>query len=158
MDWVHLHLALNHVPVVGTPFLLALLLWGWFRGSAEIVRLSLGWTLLFSAVSIALKFTGDFAVEAAGPRLDTVRGLVHAHEQSADQAATAIFLNGIAAGVALFTGRRGQPVARWALALSAALGLASCVLLARTANLGGKVSHPSLRATAALPAMPSAAA
>ena len=29
MDWTHLHLALNHVPVLGTPFLLGLLLWSW---------------------------------------------------------------------------------------------------------------------------------
>ena len=107
MDWTHLHLALNHVPVVGTPFLLLLLAWGWWRGSAEVTRLALWWFVGLAVLSIALKFTGDFAGEQAGPKLDPVRAFVERHEQSADQATTAVFLLGLSAALATFLGRRG---------------------------------------------------
>ena len=41
MDWTHLHLALNHVPVLGTPFLIGLLLWSWARGQLVTQRFCL---------------------------------------------------------------------------------------------------------------------
>ena len=63
MSWTHLHLALNHIPVLGAPFLLLLLAWGCLRKSRELIRTSLWWFIGFAAVSIALKFTGDFAAE-----------------------------------------------------------------------------------------------
>lgn len=51
MDWTHLHLALNHVPVLGTPFLLGFVLWSWWRGQAVTLRFCL-W--LFVALAAAL--------------------------------------------------------------------------------------------------------
>jgi uncharacterized membrane protein len=145
VDWTHLHLALNHVPVIGTPFLLLLLLWGWARRSAEITRLALLWLVPFAALSIALKFTGDFAAEESAGRLKPLREFVERHEQAADQATTGMFLLGLAAALALGLGRRGRSVPSWSLALVAALGLATALLLARTANLGGQIGHPQLR-------------
>lgn len=145
VDWPHLHLALNHVPVIGTPFLLLLLGWGWARRSAEITRLALLWLVPFAALSIALKFTGDFAAEESAGRLEPVREFVERHEQAADQATAGVFLLGLAAAQALWRGRRGRPVPSWSLALVAVLGLATGLLLARTANLGGQIGHPELR-------------
>ena len=149
MSWTHLHLALNHVPVIGTPFLLLLLAWGWARGSDEIKRLALGWLVPFAVLSIALKFTGDFAAEESAGRLDPLREYVERHEQAADQATTGVFLLGLAAALALWLGRRGRPIPAWSLTLVAVLGLATALLLARTANLGGQIAHPHLRPWAA---------
>ena len=49
MDWTHLHLALNHVPVVGPPFLLIFLLWSWARREMRTLRFC-----LFLLVTLAL--------------------------------------------------------------------------------------------------------
>lgn len=145
MDWTHLHLALNHVPVIGTPFLLLLLVWGWARRSAEITRLALLWLVPFAVLSIALKFTGDFAAQESAGRLEPLRDFVERHEQAADQATTGVFLLGVAAGVALFLGRRGRRVPPWSLAAVLGIGLVTAGLLGRTANLGGQIGHPLLR-------------
>ena len=51
MDWVHLHLALNHVPVLGTVFVGLLLGAALFRKSDELKRVSLvGFVALAPAV------------------------------------------------------------------------------------------------------------
>ena len=42
MNAAHLHLMVNHLPVVGTPVILALLLWGLVRRSRDIQRAALG--------------------------------------------------------------------------------------------------------------------
>lgn len=151
MDWVHLHLALNHLPVLGTPFLLGLLLWSWARRQAVTLRFSLWLFVVLAAASIAIKFTGDFAAEKieASPGFD--KALIERHEQSADQATTGVFFMGIAAAVALFLSRGGRAVPKWSLGLLAVLALATFALMARTANLGGHIRHPEIR-PASLPA------
>lgn len=147
MDWVKIHLAVNHIAVIGLPFLLILLGYGLIRKIGLITRLSIAWIAIFSVVAIALKFTGDFAAESAGGKFDPVRATVNRHEQAADQATTAVFVLGLAAALACFLGRKSRPIPPWCLVLVVISGLFASILLARTANLGGQISHPELRAS-----------
>ena len=145
MDWVQIHLALNHLSVMGVPFLLLLFGWGWVRRDAALTRLALWWIAVFSGIAIALKFTGDFAAEQAQPRLEATWSFVKAHEKAADQATAAVFLLGIAAAALLYFGRTRGKVPPWGYTALFLLALAACLLLARTAHLGGEISHPELR-------------
>ena len=145
MDWTHLHLALNHIPVLGAPFLLGLLLWSWARRQAVTLRFCLWLFAGLAAVSIAIKFTGDFSAEKIGAMPGFDKALVERHEESADQATTGVFFMGVAATVALFLSRRGKPMHAWSLGLLAGLALATFALMARTANLGGHIRHPEIR-------------
>ncbi len=145
MDWTHLHLALNHVPVLGTPFLIVLLLWSWARGQLVTQRFCLWLFVVLAAASVAIKFTGDFAAEKVGAQPGFDKVLIEQHEQAADQATTGVFFMGIAAVVALFVSRRGRPAPKWSLALLALLALVTFVLMARTANFGGHIRHPEIR-------------
>lgn len=145
MDWTHLHLALNHVPVVGLPLMILLLAVGWLRGRQEVVRTTLWAVALLSAAAIAIKFTGDFAAEESANRLAPAKEFVTQHEESADQATTGVFLLALAAALALFMGRGARPVRGWSVALVLVLGVATCLLYARTANNGGKIGHTELR-------------
>lgn len=148
MNWVHLHLALNHVPVLGVVFCGALLVVGLLRRSDELQRVSLWALALLAAASIAIKFTGDFAAEtlAAKPGVAALdKELLNAHEQSADQATTGVFLLGLAAAAGLFAARGGRPVPRWALLTTLFLALVTFLLMARTANVGGQLRHPEIR-------------
>jgi hypothetical protein len=148
MDWTHLHLALNHVPVLGTPFLLGLLLWSWARQQSITLRFCVWLFIGMAAASIAIKFTGDFAAEkhVAMPGFD--KALVGRHEESADQATTGVFFMGVAAALVLFLARGGRPTPGWSLGLLAALALATFAFMARTANLGGHIRHPEIRPAA----------
>jgi len=145
MDWTHLHLVLNHVPVLGTPFLLGFLLWSWARGQALTLRFCLWLFVVLAAASIAIKFTGDFAAEKVGvlPGFDKV--IIDQHEQSADQATTGVFFMGIATAVALFMSRGGRTAPKWSLGLLAFLALGTFALMTRTANFGGYIRHPEIR-------------
>lgn len=145
MDWTHLHLALNHVPVLGAPFLLGFLLWSWARGQGVTQRFCLWMFVVLAVASIAIKFTGDFAAEKveASPGFEKV--LIEQHEESADQATAGVFFMGIVAVMALFLSRGGRVTPNWSLGLLALLALATFVLMARTANFGGQIRHPEIR-------------
>ena len=145
MDWTHLHLALNHVPVLGTPFLLCLLLWSWAGRQAVTLRLCLWLFVALAAASVAIKFTGDFAAEKVKGSPEFDKTLIDQHEESADQATTAVFFMGIAAASALFLSRGERPTTHWSLGLLALMALATFALMARTANFGGNIRHPEIR-------------
>lgn len=145
MDWTHLHLALNHVPVLGTPFLLGFFLWSWARGQTVTLRFCLWLFVVLAAASIAIKFTGDFSAEALEKTPGFDKALIERHEQSADQATTGVFFMGIAAAVALFLSRGGRTTPKWSLGLLAILALATFLLMVRCANFGGHIRHPEIR-------------
>ena len=145
MDWIQLHLALNHVPVIGTPILVLLLAIGWFRKSNEVIRLVLWSIVALAVVAIAIKFTGDFAAEQSPDQFVDAKEYVSRHEQAGDQATTGVFLLGIAAAVSLFFARKRKTVQNGSILLVLLLGIATCVLYARSAHTGGEISHPELR-------------
>ena len=144
MDWTHLHLALNHVPVLGTPFLLGFFLWSWIRGQSVTLGFCLWMFVVLAGVSIAIKSTGDFAAEKVGASPGFDKALIDQHEESADQATAGVVFMGIAAGMALFLSRGGRATPKWSLALLALLALATFALMARTANFGGHIRHPEI--------------
>ena len=63
MDMGHLHLMLNHLPVLGVPALLALLVWGLAGNIPTVARGALWLTLALAAVTAAVYLTGEAAEE-----------------------------------------------------------------------------------------------
>jgi hypothetical protein len=145
MDWVQLHLALNHLPVVGVPLLTILLLVAWVLKAQQVIRFALWFLLVLAVLAIAIKFTGDFAADATSLELAQARDFVTLHEEAGDQATTAVFFLALAVGASLFVWRGGRASPRWALALVLVLGIVSTLLYARSAHTGGLISHPELR-------------
>jgi uncharacterized membrane protein len=145
MNWAHLHLALNHVPVLGTLFLLLLFAVGLIRRSAELQRVSLWAFVVLTAVSIPIKFTGDQAYSEVMTHEGIADGPVAAHEQAADQATTGVFALGLIAAAGLFISRGQRPLTPWLTLLLLAAGLGTFLLMARAANLGGQIRHPEIR-------------
>ena len=118
---------------------------GWWRKSDDVIRVSLWLIALLAVAAIAIKFTGDFAFEQSPEKFETVKDLVSRHEQAGDQVTTAVFLLGLAAGLALFLARWKGPIRSWTIALVLLCGIVTALLYIRSAHSGGQISHPELR-------------
>jgi len=59
MNWAHIHLSLNHLPVVGIIFGVLLLLLALLRKSEELKRVSLGVFVLTALIALPVYFTGE---------------------------------------------------------------------------------------------------
>lgn len=145
MNWVHLHLALNHIPVLGTLFVGLMLATALIKRSEELKRMSLAWFVALTIISIPIKFTGDFAHDVVADSEWLSAAGVAAHEQSADQATTGMFLLGLVAAFGLFRGRGPKPIPGWIVGVTVILALMTFALMARTANLGGQLRHKEIR-------------
>ena len=144
MTWTHLHLALNHVPVIGILIVLPLLTAGLFRRSAELQRASWWLLLVLSGVTVVVYFTGEPAEELVENMPGFSEPLVERHEQAALVATIGIGLLGLIALGGLI--RRQSRT--WYPAAALLVGIAVAGLMAWTANLGGQIRHPEIRAAA----------
>lgn len=152
MDWVHLHLALNHLPVVGFLFVFGLLLLGVCRGSEELKRLSLQLAVGLFVIAMGVKFSGEqsAAILFSEPEPE-LRALVQAHETSADQAVTGGFVLGVVAALGLYRSRKTRILPSWATLGCLLFCLITLILVGRSANLGGQIAHPEIRSKAESP-------
>ncbi len=147
MNPVHLHLILTHVPVLGTLFAVMLLGIGVARRSDELKKIALWSFAVFAALAIPLFLTGEPAEEAVEHLPGVSKSAIETHEDVAKVAfAVILSLGAIAlAGLAFF---RRRPMPKWFALSALALAIATSGLLVWTANLGGKVRHNEIGASA----------
>ena len=145
MSWAHLHLALNHVPVVGVPLALLLLGFGIVRHSRELTRTSFWLLAGLALVTLLVYLTGEPAEELVEGLAGVSEPVLERHEQAALTATVATAVLGIAAATGLVRSRGGRPdPGRYATAVLLLALLASGVLV-WTANLGGQIRHTEIR-------------
>ena len=146
MDLVHLHLLLNHLPVVGMIFLVALFAAGVVRRDATLTRTALAGCAALAVIAVAVFFTGEPAEEAVEHLTGTSEQAIEQHESVALVATLLLGTAGVLSAAALLLLRGRMVLPRWV----AATGLAASVLLAgvmgATANLGGQIRHSEIRA------------
>lgn len=150
MDAVHLHLMLNHVPLLGTVFGLLVLLYGMMRRQDEVIKTSLGVFVVAALAAGAVFLTGESAEEAIEGLAGVSEALIEPHEETAAVALWMVGALGVLALAALFLLKRKLR----GLAVGAVLlmAVAASGAMGWTAYLGGQISHPEIRADASRPA------
>jgi hypothetical protein len=151
MTLVHLHLLLNHVPVIGTFFVAFILLAALWRRNEAIAKLGLVALAGVGLVAAAVYFTGEPAEEAVENLAGVADRIIHDHEEAAELAFIGSSIAGVVAVLLLAWSRRRE-LPRWTVAATLALVLGVAGLMAVTANLGGQIRHTEISgATVALP-------
>jgi uncharacterized membrane protein len=140
MNEAHLHLLVNHVPIIGGLFTSIILAWGVLRNNQSIISLGLVLFILLGVSSFVAHSTGEAAeeiVEHSGVAFD--HQMIHEHEEAAFPAHLAMMFTALAALLTLVVRklRDGRMMPIVVLLLS----LVTFGLMARAGNLGGKITH-----------------
>jgi len=144
MSSVHLHLLLNHVPVVGTMFALVIFAAALIFRDSVSIRFALAASAALALVAVAVYFTGGAAEEAVEKLAGVTETAIDQHEEAAEVTTVAMSLFGALAMAALLFFRK-RPVPRW-VAVSGLVGtVALSALMGWTANLGGQIRHTEIR-------------
>lgn len=157
MSAVHLHLLLNHLPVVGTVLGILLLAVAWARGSAELTRVTLGLFVFLAVAALAVYLTGEPAEEMVEGLAGVSGATVERHEEAALAATLALGAYGLLALASLLRFRR-RAIPRSVAALALALALVPAGAMGFAANLGGQIRHSEIRADAVAASAPTDAA
>jgi uncharacterized membrane protein len=149
MNWTHVHLLLNHIPVLGTLFGLLLLAWGMVRRNESIQRAALATFFVAALVAVPVFLTGEPSEDAVEHLAGTAEGAIETHEDAAVLALIGVELLGVIAVLSVIRRRAG--LARFVTRAALVVAVVTAGLMARTANLGGKIRHAELRGAAAQP-------
>ncbi len=142
---VHLHLLLNHLPILLPVVGLALLAGALWRRDDSLARTAL-WLFVAGAVmALATYLTGEGAEDAVKRLPGVERDLIERHSDIALVAAIALGLVGAYALWLLWRHRRRAPLPRGAVIVAFAGAVAAGGLMAYTGLLGGQVRHTEVR-------------
>ncbi len=151
MNPAHLHLLLNHIPVLGVGFGLAVLGWATFRPRPDFARLALVVFIVSALTAIPTYLSGEPAEGAIEGVAGAIEPWVEPHEEAALVSLVLVEGLGVLGLVALWSARRAASLSRPLMMASLALALATAGSLAYTANLGGLIRHTEIRSGAPLP-------
>jgi protein-S-isoprenylcysteine O-methyltransferase Ste14 len=144
MTAAHLHLWLNHVPVVGIVFALIVLGVGAARRDRAAVQLACWLLVGLALVTMPVYLSGQRAEALLDGAATFSEARVEEHEEAALVAFVAMEILGVAALAAL-VGLRRTSLPAWAVPLLALVTGVVAGLLVWTAYLGGQVNHPEIR-------------
>lgn len=146
MSGAHVHLLLNHVPILGTLFGLLLLLYGLVRKSDEIKRASFVSFITTSLVTMPVYGSGLAATSIVEGLPDVSKTIIEQHQQAALITLVTIEILGAVALLSLWLSRRSPDTRRWLVFVVLALAVIAGGLGIWTGDLGGQVRHTEVRA------------
>lgn len=149
MNYTHVHLLLNHFPIIGTLLGGIIMVFGLFSKSKTTQKSALGLWVLMALAAIPVMLTGESAEEAVEHLPGVSEGLIGQHEEMAELAFWAMeALGGISLLVLIFSyfNKRLTGAATIATTVLAVIVFG---LMARTGYLGGQIRHTEIRQAAA---------
>lgn len=145
----HLHLFLNHIPILGTFALVVLLGLGLFRRSDELLKLGLSATVILALFTFAVRQSGHSAEHQLEHESWFDEDRVEEHEELADAGFYIMLAVSAVALIARWRARGERPASRaWSGMVVAGL-LAAGGVFGAAALEGGQIRHEELRSTAA---------
>ena len=144
VNFAHLHLLLNHFPVIGTIVGLALFLVSFVGNNKDLRRAAY---LVFAGVALLTipTFLSGFGAQLGIHGKPGVSDeLIARHEGSAMLSLWFMFATGAFSLVALWQSHEKSAAANWVVATVLFFSLVTTGLMARTGNTGGDIRHPEI--------------
>ena len=144
LNLAHIHLLLNHFPIIGTIFGLGLFLVSFVEKNHDLRRASY---IIFAAVgllAIPAFLTGFGAQVMLSGRPAVSDLLIQRHEGSAMLSVCFLEITGALAIAGLWQTHRSSRPANWNVFAVLLFALLTMVLVSRTGNTGGEIGHPEV--------------
>jgi len=144
------HLALNHLPVMGVLFSALVLVIGRVLRHEVISRLAIAVLVASAMAAVPVFLSGEPAEEAIEHAVGVSEPVIEAHENAARIALIAVEILGLVGLWGWFRYRRSE-LGRGFTTMLLVATLALSGWFAWTAHLGGQIRHPELSAANATP-------
>ena len=142
----HLHLVLNHVPVIGAVIAFGVLLLALVRRSDDLRRAGLEVFVLVGLLTLPAYLSGLGAQREIAKHPEVAVAVVRAHHDAALLGSIFMLLTVMVAWIGLWQTRRITRPARGVFGAVVLLAVVTLALMGRAANLGGQIRHPEVTA------------
>jgi uncharacterized membrane protein len=146
LDITHIHLLLNHFPIIGMMIALALFLTSFFSTTDHLRRGSL---IVFVAIALLTipAFMSGIGAQVKLTESGVPNTLIQRHEGAAELAIWFVEIAGGLALIGLWQFRRFSRQATWNVIAILAFSVIGVALMARVGNTGGDIRHPEIQAS-----------
>jgi len=144
MNGAHAHIVINHFPVVGLVFSLALLGAAYYLRNETLGRAGLIALIAIAVIAVPVYLTGEPAEEVVEGFAFVSEEVIEPHEE----AGLITFITLLAIGVIALVGlvaSRGKALPRWLVPTALVMNLIAAGWIGYTAYLGGKIVHQEAR-------------
>ena len=145
MTDAHLHMVVNHFPIIGIIFGLGVMLFGIVLKNKSLVKTAFGLFIvaaLFAAGSMA---TGEGAEEMVENLPSVGDGIIHEHEEIAEKFALLLYLLGTVSVVGIYLNLKNNSKSKILIYTSLVLAVLGVFLAQKTGTSGGEIRHTEIR-------------
>lgn len=145
LSWAHVHLLLNHFPIVGAIFGLLLLVYAIAKDSKELKQASYWLFIIIALLAIPVYLSGEQAAEIIHDLPGVSDTFIHEHESVAEQAFIALEILGAISLAGLFAFRGGKRIPGWFTVLLITVTFIAVALVSWAGLQGGIIRHTEVR-------------
>lgn len=150
MDTTHLHLLLNHFPIIGTLIGILILAYGIYSGSRRTTKAALFTIIIMSLIAIPVFLTGEPAEESVENLPGVSHAIIEEHEEAAEIAIWLMAILGIISAISLINLISKNQINKSLVSTALFAGLLTFAAMARTGYLGGKIRHSEIRGSSTM--------
>ncbi len=145
MNDAHLHMVVNHFPIIGIILGLGVLIIGFFLKNNSIINTAYG-LLIVSAIFAAISMTtGDGAEEMVEDFPSIGKKIIHEHEEMAEKLALVLYVLGFSSITGLYLNIKKHSKSYLISVLAIAIGILGVYLAQKTGTTGGEIRHTEIR-------------
>ncbi|MEQ8358889.1 MAG: hypothetical protein RH860_05325 [Cytophagales bacterium] len=145
MNATLIHLALNHLPILGTLTGIIILAFALWKTNSSLINAALIILIISGISAIPVSKSGEEAEHVVEEYPGVSHDQIHEHEELAESAMPVSLVMGVLAAVALYFQVKSHPRARIASISVLVLAICNFALMANVAHEGGKIRRPDLR-------------
>lgn len=147
MNPTHIHLLLNHFPIIGTLIGSIILLYSMVKKQNTGKNIGAFIIVIMAIIAIPVLLTGDPAEDSIEHLQGISKTLIHDHEEAAEKAFWIMEITGVFALLALVLDKFKSKIAAKLFGITLIFSIITFFAMAWAGNLGGKIRHPEISET-----------
>ena len=146
MNNAHLHLVLNHLPIIFPIVGIIILLVSFYTKNEVVKRTSFFVFVLGALASVVAMATGEGAEEAVEHLPGVTENLIHKHEEAAELFAGLSYVLGAISLAGIYTSWKNLSFSKIISFVVAGLAIITLFFAQQAGNTGGQIRHSEIRA------------
>jgi uncharacterized membrane protein len=145
MNDAHLHMVVNHFPIVGTILAIGILIAGLLNKNQSIINTAYVLFIIGAVFGILSMNTGEGAEELVEDMPGIGWKIIHEHEELAEKMALLLDVLGILSLVGFYFQYKNNPKQKLVSYLLLVLSIASLFVIQKVGTSGGEIRHTEIR-------------
>ncbi|MEY4011573.1 MAG: hypothetical protein RIT22_697 [Bacteroidota bacterium] len=147
MNDAHLHMVVNHFPIIGTILAIGILTAGLLNKNQSIINTAYVLFIIGAVFGILSMNTGEGAEEMVENMPGIGWEIIHDHEELAEKMALLLNVLGLLSIIALYLNYKKNTKEKLVSLFILAIGIASLFVVQKVGTSGGEIRHTEIRAS-----------